>query len=130
MESEFVALSETGKEDGWLKDLFYEIPLGMKGISSIPIMCDSQATLAKAYNEIYNGKSRYMSLRYNYIRKLIKYGIISLNYVKSIENLADPLTKPLNRDLVASTSSRMGLKLPNHKDSPMTATLPIAYSKG
>jgi Fe2+ transport system protein FeoA len=113
MESEFVALSETGKEAEWLKELLYEIPLGPKIISSIPIMCDSQATLAKAYNEVYNGKSRHMSLRHDYIRKLIKSGIISLNYVKSIENLADPLTKPLNRDLVNSTTSRMGLKLLN-----------------
>lgn len=113
MESEFVALSETGKEAEWLKELLYEIPLGPKIISSIPIMCDSQATLAKAYNEVYNGKSRHMSLRHDYIRKLIKSGIISLNYVKSIENLADPLTKPLNRDLVNSTTRRMGLKLLN-----------------
>lgn len=73
-------------------------------------MCNSQATLAKAYNEVYNGKSRHMSLRHDYIRKLIKSGIISLNYVKSIENLADHLTKPLNRDLVNSTTSRDGVE--------------------
>lgn len=80
MESEFVVLSNTGKEAEWLKDFLNEIPLGSKNISSIPIMCDSQVTLAKAYNEVYNGKSRHMSLRHDYIRKLIKDGIIFLNY--------------------------------------------------
>lgn len=61
MKSEFVALSKMGKESEWLKDLLYELPLGWKNISSTPIMCDSQAALAKAYN----GKSRYMSLKHN-----------------------------------------------------------------
>jgi hypothetical protein len=30
-------LAETGKEAEWLMDLLYEIPLGEKDISSIPI---------------------------------------------------------------------------------------------
>ena len=111
MESEFVALAETGKEAEWIKDFLLEIPLTSKNVSSISIHCDSQATLARAYSEIYNGKSRHISLRHDYLRKLIKDGIISLTYIKSSENLADPFTKPLARDLVRSTSRGMGLKL-------------------
>lgn len=111
MESEFVALAETGKEAEWLKDLLYEVPLDTKNESSISILCDSQATLARTYSEVYNGKSRRMSLRHDYVRKLIKDGVISLTYVKSSENLADPFTKPLTKELVRLTSSRMGLKL-------------------
>ena len=52
-----------------------------------------------------------MSLRHECVRKLIKYGVISLTFVKSSENLADPFTKPLTKELVRSTSSKMGLKL-------------------
>ena len=111
MESEFVALAETGKEAEWIKDFLLEIPLTSKNVSSISIHCDSQATLGRAYSEIYNGKSRHISLRHDYVRKLIKDGIISLTYIKSSENLADPFTKPLVRDLVRSTSRGMGLKL-------------------
>ena len=69
-------------------------------MSSISILCDNQATLARAYSDIYNGKSRHISLRHDYVRKLIKDGVISLTFVKSNENLADPFTKPLTRDLV------------------------------
>ena len=37
-------------------------------------------------------------------------GVISLNYVKFKENIADPLTKGLNRELVKKSSRGMRLK--------------------
>ena len=111
MESEFVALASAGQEAEWLRDLFIEIPIARDDISKISIHCDSQATLSRAYSEIYNGKSRHIGLRHDYVRKLIKDGIISLTYVRSSLNLADPFTKPLTRELVKSTSRGMGLKL-------------------
>ena len=113
MELEFVALAKTSKEAEWLKDFLLEISLTSKSVSSILIHYDSQATLAQAYNDIYKWKSRHISLRHDYVRKLIKDGIISLTFVKSSENLADPFTKPLARDLVKRTSNLIGLKLHN-----------------
>ena len=62
MESEFVALAKTGKEAEWLKDFLLEISLISKSVSSILIHCDSQITIARAYSDIYNGKSRHISL--------------------------------------------------------------------
>ena len=70
-----------------------EIPICVDEISTILILYDSQATLAIAYNDIYNGKSRHISLRHEYVRQLICGGIISISYVKRSENLADPFTK-------------------------------------
>ncbi|KAJ9556935.1 hypothetical protein OSB04_011549 [Centaurea solstitialis] len=78
MESEFVALAAAGKEAEWLRNLIYEIPLWHRQISSISIRCDSQATLAKAYSEVYNGKSRHLGVRHNMIRDLITNGVISV----------------------------------------------------
>ncbi|KAJ9538032.1 hypothetical protein OSB04_030765 [Centaurea solstitialis] len=119
MESEFVALAAchligtntaAGKEAKWLRNLIYEIPLWHKQISSISIRCDSQATLAKAYSEVYNGKSRYLGVRHSMIRDLITNGVISIVFVKTQHNLADHLTKWLNRDLVKSSAIGVGLK--------------------
>nr|GFB61171.1 zinc finger, CCHC-type [Tanacetum cinerariifolium] len=55
MESEFVALAAAGKEAKWLRILILEIPLWSKPIAHISIHCDSAATLAKAYSQMYNG---------------------------------------------------------------------------
>ncbi|GJU62961.1 hypothetical protein Tco_1337946 [Tanacetum coccineum] len=60
MESEFVALAAAGKEAEWLKNLLLEITLWVKPIAPISIRCDSVATLAKAYSQMYNGKSRHL----------------------------------------------------------------------
>ncbi|GJW34700.1 zinc finger, CCHC-type containing protein [Tanacetum coccineum] len=51
MESEFMALAAAGKEAEWLKNLLLEIPLWVKPMAPISILCDSAATLAKAYSQ-------------------------------------------------------------------------------
>ena len=109
MESEFVALAAAGKEAEWLKNLFLEIPLWSKPIAPISIRCDSAATLAKAYSQMYNGKSRHLGVRHSMIRELIMNGVVSIVFVKSQQNLADHLTKGLARDLVLKSAKGMGL---------------------
>ena len=110
MESEFVALAAAGKEAEWLKNLLLEIPLWSKPIAPISIRCDSAATLAKAYSQMYNGKSRHLGVRHSMIRELIMNGVISIEFVRSQQNLADHLTKGLARDLVLKFAKGMGLK--------------------
>ncbi|RVW98791.1 Retrovirus-related Pol polyprotein from transposon TNT 1-94 [Vitis vinifera] len=111
MEAEFIALAANGKEAEWLRDLMMDIPFTANNVSTVSIHCDSQATLARAYSGVYNGKSRHISIRHEYVRQLIQNGIISISFVRSSGNLADPFTKPLTRDLVRITSRGMGLKL-------------------
>ncbi|KAM1307924.1 hypothetical protein ACFX2H_010118 [Malus domestica] len=110
MESEFIALAAAGKEAEWIRNLLLEIELWPQPMPSISLYCDSEATLSRAYNKVYNGKSRHISLRHEYVKQLITDGVINIVYVKSSNNLADPLTKALSRALVVSTSSGMGLK--------------------
>ncbi|KAJ9539434.1 hypothetical protein OSB04_032167 [Centaurea solstitialis] len=113
MESEFVALAAAGKEAEWLRNLIYEIPLWSKPIAPISIHCDSAATLAKAYSQVYNGKSRHLGVRHSMIRDLIMNGVISVEFVKSQQNMADHLTKSLARDLVHKSVIGMGLRHSN-----------------
>ncbi|GJR78358.1 putative ribonuclease H-like domain-containing protein [Tanacetum coccineum] len=86
MESEFVALAAAGKE------------------------AECAATLAKAYSQMYNGKSRHLGVRHSMIRELITNGVISIEFVRSQQNLADHLTKGLARDLVLKSAKGVGLK--------------------
>ncbi|GJY16142.1 hypothetical protein Tco_0386564 [Tanacetum coccineum] len=86
MEYEFVALAAAGKE------------------------AKCAATLAKAYKQMYNGKSRHLGVRHSMIRELITNGVLSIEFVRSQQNLADHLTKGLTRDLVIKSAEGMGLK--------------------
>ncbi|GJS87919.1 hypothetical protein Tco_0770555 [Tanacetum coccineum] len=106
----FVALVAAGKEAEWLKNLLFEIPLWVKPIAPISICCDSVATLAKAYSQVYNRKSRHLGVRHSMIHELITNGVVSMEFVRSQQNLADHLTKGLARDLVIKSAKEMGLK--------------------
>ncbi|GKA75308.1 retrovirus-related pol polyprotein from transposon TNT 1-94 [Tanacetum coccineum] len=93
MEAEFVALDKAAEEAEWLRSFLEGIPLWPKPVTAVCIHCDSMAALTRAKNHIYNGKSRHIRRRHNTIKDLLRNGIISIDYVKSKENIADPLTK-------------------------------------
>ncbi|GKD70386.1 zinc finger, CCHC-type containing protein, partial [Tanacetum coccineum] len=59
------AKAAAGKEAEWLRNLILKIPLWSKPIAPISILYDSSATLAKAYSQMYNGKSRYLGVRHS-----------------------------------------------------------------
>ena len=110
MEYEFIALELAGNEAEWLRNFLASIPLGIKPTPSLSMHYDCQAAIAIAKNKTFNGKNRHIRLRHNIVKQLLKDGIISINYVKSEVNLADPLTKPLEKKLIFETSRGMGLE--------------------
>ena len=69
-------------------------------MSPICIHCDSQYVIGKEQNSMYNGKSRNIHCRHDTIRQLLSTRVISLDYVRSKDNIVDPLIKRLNRELV------------------------------
>ncbi|GJV18369.1 zinc finger, CCHC-type containing protein [Tanacetum coccineum] len=130
IESEFVALAAAGKESEWLKNFLIEIPLWSKPIAPTPIHCDSVATLAKAYSQMYNRKSRHLVVRHSMIRELIMNGVVSIEFVMSQQNLADHLTKGLARDLVIKSTEGMGLKMclePDEKEDAVVNFLMVNF---
>ena len=82
----------------------------MQPTSLVSMHCDCQAAISITKNKACNGKNKHIRLRHEVVKQLLKDGIISIDYVKSKLNLANPLTKPLGRKLILETSSRMGLK--------------------
>ncbi|WMV38973.1 hypothetical protein MTR67_032358 [Solanum verrucosum] len=58
---------------------------------------------------MYNGKSSHIRRRHNSVRQLLSSGIITIDYVKSKDNVSDPLTKGLTREGVERSSTGMGL---------------------
>ncbi|GJX93350.1 hypothetical protein Tco_0347936 [Tanacetum coccineum] len=100
MESEFIALDKCREEEEWLRQFVEDIPRWPKPVMAICIHCDSQSTIGRAHSIMYNGKSRHIRRRHNSIRQLLSTEVISIDYVKSKDNIADPLTKGLSRKLV------------------------------
>ncbi|PHT92084.1 hypothetical protein T459_07197 [Capsicum annuum] len=111
MKSEFIALDKAGEEAKWLQNFLEDISYWPKPVAPVCIHCDSQAAIGRAGSMMYNGKSRHIRRRHNTVRELLSNGIITVDYVKSKDNISDPLTKGLSREGVEKTSKGMGLSL-------------------
>ncbi|CAH9144967.1 unnamed protein product [Cuscuta epithymum] len=110
MESELIALDKCTEEAEWLRHFLEDIPSWEKPVPPICIHCDCQAAIGRAQSNLYNGKSRHVRRRHNTIKQLLTTGVITVDYVKSKDNIADPLTKALARELLEKLSRGMGLK--------------------
>jgi hypothetical protein len=99
-----------GSEAEWLRNFLAVVPLGIKPPQSVSIHCDNQSAIAIAKNKTFNGKNQHVRLIHNVVKQLSKDGIISIDYVKSEVNLADPLTKPLGRKMIYESLRGMGLE--------------------
>ena len=110
IEFEVIALNKRGEEVEWPRQFLEDIPRWPKHVPPLCIHFDSRFAISRAQNNMYNCKSRHIHCRHNTIRQLLLTGVISLNYVRSKDNITDPLTKGLNRELVENPSRGMGLK--------------------
>ncbi|PHT99443.1 hypothetical protein BC332_31638 [Capsicum chinense] len=110
MESEFIALDKAGEEAEWLWNFLEDIPYWPTPVEPVCIHCYSQTIIGRAENMMYKGKSRHIRRRHNTVRELFSSGIITIDYVKSKDNVSDLLTKGLSRERVERTSKGMGLR--------------------
>ena len=110
MESEFISLDKAREEAEWLHYFLEDIPIWPKSMLAFCIHSDSQSTIYRAQNHMYNSKSRHIRRRHNTVRQLLSNRIISIDYIKSKENIVDPLTKGLTKELEYSSWKGMGLK--------------------
>ncbi|GJX51687.1 hypothetical protein Tco_0278532 [Tanacetum coccineum] len=105
-----ILVDKCGEEAEWLRQFVEDIPRWPKPVTAISIHCDSKSAMGRAKSTMYNGKSRHIRRRHNSIRQLLSTGVISIDYVASKDNIADPFTKGLSRELVSKSSKGMGLK--------------------
>ncbi|CAL2268730.1 unnamed protein product [Prunus armeniaca] len=110
MESKMIALAMASEEAGWLRNLLSDTPLWERSIPTVLIHYDSTTAIAKVYNRFYNSKRRQIRRKHSTIREFLSNGAIRVDFVRSDENLADPLTKGLVQEKVWKTSKGMGLK--------------------
>ena len=123
MESEFIALDLATEEADWLRSFLEGIPMWPKPVPAISMHCDSQSAIGRAQDHMYNGKSRHIRRRHKSVRELLANGVVSLDFVRSKDNIADPFTKGLTQVGVEVSSRGMGLK-PIKLETSSEATQP------
>jgi hypothetical protein len=94
-EAEYMAVSDAAKEAVWISGLLAEIGLGQSG--PVTIFEDNQAAIQIANDPKDHTRTKHIDIRFHHIRERIALGQINLKYVKSSEQVADVLTKPLHK---------------------------------
>ena len=97
VEAEYVAMSRCAQQMSWMHSWLNEVEINYSrpGI----IRGDSRGAIALTKNTKDHGKVKHIDIRHHYIRDLLQSGVINIERVSSVDNLADLFTKPLARDL-------------------------------
>ena len=97
MEAEFTALNTATVEAEWLRELLVDLPVVEKLVTAILMNCDNQTVIVKVNSAKDNAKStRYAKRRLKYVRKLRNSEVVSVTYIQTNKNLADPFIKRLS----------------------------------
>jgi hypothetical protein len=94
MESEYIALFNTVQNAIFMSNL--EEQFHTVTWYSPNILCDNQAAIAVASGgDMEFKRSKFMNVKYHYVRQIKKKDLIEIHYVKSADNTADLFTKRL-----------------------------------
>ena len=74
------------------------------------IYSDSTSALAYAKDPKYHEKSKHIDIRHHYIQDMVAQREVVLRHISTGSMVADPLTKPIARDVFVSHVSSIGLR--------------------
>ena len=92
-ESEYVALSEAGKEAIWLRSLLLQLHAVPK-VSTV-IWADNQGAIALGENPEFHRRTKHIDAKWHWVREAIEEGKILVEYIPTNLMAADGLTKAL-----------------------------------
>eukprot|EP00253_Pinus_taeda_P022497 PITA_22497 len=106
-EAKYIAASHACKEAIWLKGLFGEFG---RLHDSIKLFCDSQSAIHLAKNPAYHSKSKYIPIKYHFVRQVVTERGVSLQKVHRKENCAYMFTKPVLLEKLRWCLASVGLQ--------------------
>uniref|UniRef100_A0A2N9IVG7 Reverse transcriptase Ty1/copia-type domain-containing protein n=1 Tax=Fagus sylvatica TaxID=28930 RepID=A0A2N9IVG7_FAGSY len=98
------------QEAVWLRRFLQRLGVTAHAENVVLLYSDSRSVLAYAKDPKYHGKAKHIEFRYHYIRDMVSQGEVILQHISTSSMVADPLTKPIARDLFFSHAKSMGLR--------------------
>ena len=106
-EAKYIATSDACKEAVWLRKLISNL-FGGKLDSTI-IQCNNQSFIKLLENPVFHDRSKHIEMRYHFIRDLVQRGAMKLQYIRTNEQIADILTKPLSASKFVYFRDKLGI---------------------
>ena len=110
-EAEYCAFVDAAKDILWVESLAKVFKVQFKRPAVLYNDNTTAQSMAEDAVQIKRMKhidafQKHIGVKYHYIRELVKYGIIKLVHIKSSDNLADLMTKPLGGNIHATLTKR------------------------
>jgi hypothetical protein len=107
-EAEFYAICEAVKEILWLANFLTEMGIPF---SKPVVYCDNNGAIELAKHEIFNNRSKHISIKLAFVREAWKEGVFEIRKVGTVDNRSDILTKSVGPQVF---SKHVGALMPDH----------------
>lgn len=106
-EAELIASASCSCQAIWLRKMLEDFCHQHQGPTII--LCDNVSDIKLSRNPVMLGRSKYIDVRYHFLRDLCKDGVIELEFYKSEDQAADILTKPLKQPVFEKLRNILGV---------------------
>jgi hypothetical protein len=97
-EAEYIGQTNAAKEAIWLRRLLDEIqPKTANQPRATIIYCDNQGAIALAKNPQFHARTKHIDIQHHFVREKVNEGIVQLEYIDTERQVADGLTKALDK---------------------------------
>jgi hypothetical protein len=95
----------------WLRKIMTQMGIHQELPITLYTDSDNAVTIMKKDN--YSKATKWIDVRYHFVRHAVRQGVISMQLIPSTDNIADALTKPLGRELFEKMRQHMMHKKKN-----------------
>nr|GEW27761.1 retrovirus-related Pol polyprotein from transposon TNT 1-94 [Tanacetum cinerariifolium] len=107
VEAEYVSLSACCAQVLWMRTQLTDYGFHF---NKILIYCDSKSAIAISCNPVQHSRTKYIAVRYHFIKEHVEKGTIELYFVKTDYQLTDIFTKDLPTDRFNYLVCRLGMR--------------------
>ena len=94
-EAEYIAAGLGCAQVLWMKQTLSDFGLTY---SHVPIKCDNTSAISISKNPVQHSRTKHIEIRHHFLRDHAQKGDITLDFVRTEDQLADIFTKPLNEN--------------------------------
>ncbi|XP_043809735.1 secreted RxLR effector protein 161-like [Manihot esculenta] len=107
-EAEYVAATAGACQGVWIERFLSELR-GQQDKKTL-LRIDNRSAIALTKNRVHHSRSKHIDVKYHFLRDCVQNGDIEVEYVKTEEQCADILTKPLSWDKFEKRRIMIGIK--------------------
>ena len=105
-EAEYIAAGLGCAQVLWMKQTLSDFGLTY---SHVPIKCDNTSTISISKNPMQHSRTKHIEIRHHFLRDHAQKEDITLDFVRTEDQLADIFTKPLNENQFVNIRRQLGV---------------------